>query len=228
MAGSSAPSNTQCLPPCWEKTGLPSPTPPPPSSQHASCPTQLPACTLPSAPPPLQGWGGLILAPAGRGEGLWVAPVPGPCWQEGGGHKGPQPGGGEVGGKGVPISGLRPGAGPGGMGVAPAVGGGGSAARARHARSDTPPPTVTPSVVPQRAPAASPSAHNLSGGLAERPSFPRGVASRSTFHAGQLRPPRDPPGGPPSPAGASQGPGPPQRGPHPSLFSKFTSKFVRR
>ncbi|XP_059574418.1 serine/threonine-protein kinase MARK2 isoform X3 [Alligator mississippiensis] len=91
-----------------------------------------------------------------------------------------------------------------------------------------PPGQARPSVVPQRAPAASPSAHNLSGGLAERPSFPRGVASRSTFHAGQLRPPRDPPGGPPSPAGASQGPGPPQRGPHPSLFSKFTSKFVRR
>ncbi|XP_054151111.1 serine/threonine-protein kinase MARK2 isoform X1 [Melozone crissalis] len=96
------------------------------------------------------------------------------------------------------------------------------------------------SAAPPRVPAASPSAHNVSqgGGPAERPSFPRGVSSRSTFHAGQLRAPRDPrdprdplpyalpPGLPPpaSPSGASQG----RRGPSASLFSKFTSKFVRR
>lgn len=93
---------------------------------------------------------------------------------------------------------------------------------------------------PPRVPAASPSAHNVSqaGAPGERPSFPRGVSSRSTFHAGQLRAPRDPrdprdplpyalpPGLPPpaSPSGASQG----RRGPSASLFSKFTSKFVRR
>ncbi|XP_077028526.1 serine/threonine-protein kinase MARK2 isoform X5 [Agelaius phoeniceus] len=96
------------------------------------------------------------------------------------------------------------------------------------------------SSAPPRVPAASPSAHNVSqaGGPGERPSFPRGVSSRSTFHAGQLRAPRDPrdprdplpyalpPGLPPpaSPSGASQG----RRGPSASLFSKFTSKFVRR
>ncbi|KAM9251709.1 serine/threonine-protein kinase MARK2 [Cariama cristata] len=88
---------------------------------------------------------------------------------------------------------------------------------------------------PSRIPAASPSAHNVSQGPGERPSFPRGVSSRSTFHAGQLRQTRDqtplpyalaPPGLPPaSPSGASQG----RRGPSgASLFSKFTSKFVRR
>ncbi|XP_074915392.1 serine/threonine-protein kinase MARK2 isoform X4 [Buteo buteo] len=86
---------------------------------------------------------------------------------------------------------------------------------------------------PSRVPAASPSAHNVSQGPGERPSFPRGVSSRSTFHAGQLRQTRDqtplpyalPPGLPPaSPSGASQG----RRGPSASLFSKFTSKFVRR
>ncbi|XP_074991287.1 serine/threonine-protein kinase MARK2 isoform X7 [Calonectris borealis] len=87
---------------------------------------------------------------------------------------------------------------------------------------------------PSRVPAASPSAHNVNQGPGERPSFPRGVSSRSTFHAGQLRQARDqaplpyalPPGLPPpaSPSGASQG----RRGPSASLFSKFTSKFVRR
>ncbi|XP_074991288.1 serine/threonine-protein kinase MARK2 isoform X8 [Calonectris borealis] len=91
-----------------------------------------------------------------------------------------------------------------------------------------------PSGAPSRVPAASPSAHNVNQGPGERPSFPRGVSSRSTFHAGQLRQARDqaplpyalPPGLPPpaSPSGASQG----RRGPSASLFSKFTSKFVRR
>uniref|UniRef100_A0A8C9FQ60 Microtubule affinity regulating kinase 2 n=1 Tax=Pavo cristatus TaxID=9049 RepID=A0A8C9FQ60_PAVCR len=85
------------------------------------------------------------------------------------------------------------------------------------------------SAAPTRVPVASPSAHNISQGLCERPSFPRGVSSRSTFHAGQLRQARDqaplPYAVPPaSPSGASQG----RRGPSASLFSKFTSKFVRR
>ncbi|XP_068779794.1 serine/threonine-protein kinase MARK2 isoform X3 [Struthio camelus] len=86
-----------------------------------------------------------------------------------------------------------------------------------------------PSAGPPRVPVASPSAHNISSGLGERPSFPRGVSSRSTFHAGQLRQARDQPPlpyavPPASPSGASQG----RRGPSASLFSKFTSKFVRR
>ncbi|XP_042295081.1 serine/threonine-protein kinase MARK2 isoform X8 [Sceloporus undulatus] len=85
------------------------------------------------------------------------------------------------------------------------------------------------STAPQRVPVASPSAHNISSALPERTNFPRGVSSRSTFHAGQLRQVRDPqnlPYGltPASPSGNSQG----RRGASGSLFSKFTSKFVRR
>uniref|UniRef100_A0A7N4NX13 Microtubule affinity regulating kinase 2 n=1 Tax=Sarcophilus harrisii TaxID=9305 RepID=A0A7N4NX13_SARHA len=88
-----------------------------------------------------------------------------------------------------------------------------------------------PSTAPQRVPVASPSAHNISssGGAPERTNFPRGVSSRSTFHAGQLRQVRDQqnlPYGvtPASPSGHSQG----RRGASGNLFSKFTSKFVRR
>ncbi|EHB04946.1 Serine/threonine-protein kinase MARK2, partial [Heterocephalus glaber] len=84
---------------------------------------------------------------------------------------------------------------------------------------------------PQRVPVASPSAHNISssGGAPDRTNFPRGVSSRSTFHAGQLRQVRDQqnlPYGvtPASPSGHSQG----RRGASGSIFSKFTSKFVRR
>ncbi|KAM9510788.1 serine/threonine-protein kinase MARK2-like [Guaruba guarouba] len=104
--------------------------------------------------------------------------------------------------------------------------------KATDANCDPPRPSA-----PGRVPAASPSAHNVSQAGGERPSFPRGVSSRSTFHAGQLRgreqpglpyalPPAPPGlGPPPSPSGASQG----RRGPPgSSLFSKFTSKFVRR
>ncbi|XP_060110734.1 serine/threonine-protein kinase MARK2 isoform X3 [Heteronotia binoei] len=85
------------------------------------------------------------------------------------------------------------------------------------------------STAPQRVPVASPSAHNISSALPERTNFPRGVSSRSTFHAGQLRQVRDQqnlPYGmtPASPSGNSQG----RRGASGSLFSKFTSKFVRR
>ncbi|KAM6435207.1 serine/threonine-protein kinase MARK2 isoform 11-T11 [Liasis olivaceus] len=85
------------------------------------------------------------------------------------------------------------------------------------------------STAPQRAPVASPSAHNISSAPPERTNFPRGIQSRSTFHAGQLRQVRDQqnlPYGltPASPSGNSQG----RRGASGSLFSKFTSKFVRR
>ncbi|XP_078131820.1 serine/threonine-protein kinase MARK2 isoform X15 [Sander vitreus] len=86
----------------------------------------------------------------------------------------------------------------------------------------------------QRAPGASPSAHNISSAAAsDRTNFSRGVGIRSTFHAGQQRGARDQqgsayPGGPASPSlshGNSQA-----RRTHGAtgIFSKFTSKFVRR
>ncbi|KAM6435197.1 serine/threonine-protein kinase MARK2 isoform 1-T1 [Liasis olivaceus] len=104
-----------------------------------------------------------------------------------------------------------------------------------HPSKPTLPPTDNnceaqrPSTAPQRAPVASPSAHNISSAPPERTNFPRGIQSRSTFHAGQLRQVRDQqnlPYGltPASPSGNSQG----RRGASGSLFSKFTSKFVRR
>uniref|UniRef100_A0A8C3S593 Microtubule affinity regulating kinase 2 n=1 Tax=Chelydra serpentina TaxID=8475 RepID=A0A8C3S593_CHESE len=85
------------------------------------------------------------------------------------------------------------------------------------------------STAPQRVPVASPSAHNISSAIPERTNFPRGISSRSTFHAGQLRQVRDqqnlPYNVPPaSPSGNSQG----RRGASGSIFSKITSKFVRR
>ncbi|XP_029470556.1 serine/threonine-protein kinase MARK2 isoform X3 [Rhinatrema bivittatum] len=87
-----------------------------------------------------------------------------------------------------------------------------------------------PSTAPQRVPVASPSAHNISSVLPERTNFPRGVSSRSTFHAGQLRQVRDQQNmqynaSPASPSGNSQGR---RGGASGSIFSKFTSKFVRR
>ncbi|XP_053199741.1 serine/threonine-protein kinase MARK2 isoform X2 [Scomber japonicus] len=86
----------------------------------------------------------------------------------------------------------------------------------------------------QRAPVASPSAHNISSAAStDRTNFSRGVGIRSTFHAGQQRGARDQqgsayPGGPASPSlshGNSQA-----RRAHGAtgIFSKFTSKFVRR
>ncbi|XP_061922017.1 serine/threonine-protein kinase MARK2 isoform X10 [Entelurus aequoreus] len=86
----------------------------------------------------------------------------------------------------------------------------------------------------QRAPGASPSAHNISSAaVTDRTNFSRGVGIRSTFHAGQQRGARDQqgsayPGGPASPSlshGNSQA-----RRTHGAtgIFSKFTSKFVRR
>uniref|UniRef100_A0A668A8X3 non-specific serine/threonine protein kinase n=1 Tax=Myripristis murdjan TaxID=586833 RepID=A0A668A8X3_9TELE len=91
-----------------------------------------------------------------------------------------------------------------------------------------------PSAPPQRAPGASPSAHNISSAaVTDRTNFSRGVGIRSTFHAGQQRGARDQqgsayPGGPASPSlshGNSQA-----RRTHGAtgIFSKFTSKFVRR
>ncbi|XP_075890227.1 serine/threonine-protein kinase MARK2 isoform X3 [Nelusetta ayraudi] len=91
-----------------------------------------------------------------------------------------------------------------------------------------------PSAPSQRAPGASPSAHNISSAtVSDRPNFSRGVGIRSTFHAGQQRGARDQQGsaysgGPASPSlshGNSQA-----RRTHGAtgIFSKFTSKFVRR
>uniref|UniRef100_A0A7N6AUY9 non-specific serine/threonine protein kinase n=1 Tax=Anabas testudineus TaxID=64144 RepID=A0A7N6AUY9_ANATE len=91
-----------------------------------------------------------------------------------------------------------------------------------------------PSAPPQRAPGASPSAHNISSAaVSDRTNFPRGTVIRSTFHAGQQRTARDQQGstftgGPASPSlshGNSQA-----RRTHGAtgIFSKFTSKFVRR
>ncbi|XP_069374334.1 serine/threonine-protein kinase MARK2 isoform X17 [Paralichthys olivaceus] len=90
------------------------------------------------------------------------------------------------------------------------------------------------SAPPQRVPGASPSAHNISSAaVSDRTNFSRGVGIRSTFHAGQQRGARDQqssayPGGPASPSlshGNSQA-----RRTHGAtgIFSKFTSKFVRR
>uniref|UniRef100_A0A674MM32 MAP/microtubule affinity-regulating kinase 3 n=1 Tax=Takifugu rubripes TaxID=31033 RepID=A0A674MM32_TAKRU len=91
-----------------------------------------------------------------------------------------------------------------------------------------------PSAPTQRAPGASPSAHNINSTAAsDRTNFSRGVGIRSTFHAGQQRGARDQqgsayPGGPASPSlshGNTQA-----RRTHGAtgIFSKFTSKFVRR
>ncbi|XP_066502402.1 serine/threonine-protein kinase MARK2 isoform X12 [Hoplias malabaricus] len=85
---------------------------------------------------------------------------------------------------------------------------------------------------PQRVPVVSPSTHNISSStVADRTNFPRGVTSRSTFHAGQQRATRDqhasayngPPASPSLSHGNSQA-----RRTGTGIFSKFTSKFVRR
>ncbi|XP_046708331.1 serine/threonine-protein kinase MARK2 isoform X10 [Silurus meridionalis] len=86
---------------------------------------------------------------------------------------------------------------------------------------------------PQRAPGASPSAYNISSATGpERTNFPRGVPARNTFHIGQQRGARDQQGSPyhPSPASPSLSHGTSQqrRQPTSGIFSKFTSKFVRR
>nr|XP_023650885.1 serine/threonine-protein kinase MARK2 isoform X2 [Paramormyrops kingsleyae] len=82
---------------------------------------------------------------------------------------------------------------------------------------------------PQRMPAASPSAQNISSTTVTN--FSRGVAIRSTFHAGQ-RPTRDTQNpdynGPPASPSLSHGNSQPRRPGASGIFSKFTSKFVRR
>uniref|UniRef100_A0A8C9VY53 Microtubule affinity regulating kinase 2 n=1 Tax=Scleropages formosus TaxID=113540 RepID=A0A8C9VY53_SCLFO len=83
------------------------------------------------------------------------------------------------------------------------------------------------STTPQRMPVASPSAHNISSStVTDRTNFSRGVAIRNTFHAGQ-RPSREQHGTPASPS-LSQGNSQPRRPAASGIFSKFTSKFVRR
>uniref|UniRef100_A0A672RQA6 non-specific serine/threonine protein kinase n=1 Tax=Sinocyclocheilus grahami TaxID=75366 RepID=A0A672RQA6_SINGR len=90
-----------------------------------------------------------------------------------------------------------------------------------------------PSDPPQRAPGASPSAHNISSAAGtDRTNFPRGVPTRNTFHLGQQRGARDQQGSPYHGAPASPSlshDNSQQRRPAASgIFSKFTSKFVRR
>ncbi|XP_073680916.1 serine/threonine-protein kinase MARK2 isoform X10 [Garra rufa] len=84
----------------------------------------------------------------------------------------------------------------------------------------------------QKAPVVSPSAQNINiSSMADRTNFSRGVTSRSTFHAGQQRATRDqqasayndPSASPSLSHGNSQ-----VRRPGTGIFSKFTSKFVRR
>ncbi|XP_035266343.1 serine/threonine-protein kinase MARK2 isoform X8 [Anguilla anguilla] len=89
------------------------------------------------------------------------------------------------------------------------------------------------STASQRVPGASPSAHNISSAtVTDRTNFPRGVASRSTFHAGQQRATRDQHAsaynGPPASPSLSHGNSQPRRPGASGIFSKFTSKFVRR
>ncbi|XP_041099330.1 serine/threonine-protein kinase MARK2 isoform X1 [Polyodon spathula] len=118
-----------------------------------------------------------------------------------------------------------------------------TSARPRHQKSQSSQGSLTPSdkhcevqrpsTAPQRVPVASPSAHNISSAaVTDRTNFPRGVASRSTFHAGQQRATRDQHGvaynGPPASPSLSHGNSQARRGGGTGIFSKFTSKFVRR
>ncbi|XP_039515132.1 serine/threonine-protein kinase MARK2 isoform X1 [Pimephales promelas] len=90
-----------------------------------------------------------------------------------------------------------------------------------------------PSDPPQRAPGASPSAHNISSAAGtDRTNFPRGVPTRNTFHLGQQRGARDQQGSPyhgaPASPSLSHGNSQQRRPGASGIFSKFTSKFVRR
>ncbi|XP_031663655.1 serine/threonine-protein kinase MARK2-like isoform X17 [Oncorhynchus kisutch] len=89
------------------------------------------------------------------------------------------------------------------------------------------------STAPLRVPVASPSAHNVSSSTTtERSNFPRNVATRSTFSAGQQRATRDQHAstynGPPASPSLSYGNSQARRAGGTGIFSKFTSKFVRR
>ncbi|XP_072345751.1 serine/threonine-protein kinase MARK2 [Scyliorhinus torazame] len=92
--------------------------------------------------------------------------------------------------------------------------------------------TTRPSTAPQRITATSPSAHNISSTATEHSNFPRGVASRRTIDGGQLRQFRDQQNtafnGPPASPTLSHGNSQSRRGASGNIFSKFTSKFVRR
>uniref|UniRef100_A0AAR2JYY5 non-specific serine/threonine protein kinase n=1 Tax=Pygocentrus nattereri TaxID=42514 RepID=A0AAR2JYY5_PYGNA len=93
--------------------------------------------------------------------------------------------------------------------------------------------THQPSAPSQRAPGASPSAHNISSAAGtDRTNFPRGVATRNTFHIGQQRGARDQQGSPyhapPASPSLSHGNSQQRRPATSGIFSKFTSKFVRR
>uniref|UniRef100_UPI00398E8E58 serine/threonine-protein kinase MARK2 n=1 Tax=Pristiophorus japonicus TaxID=55135 RepID=UPI00398E8E58 len=93
--------------------------------------------------------------------------------------------------------------------------------------------TQRPSTAPQRLPVTSPSAHNISSSAGtEHSNFPRGIASRRTIDGGQLRQFRDQQNtaynGPPASPTLSHGNSQSRRGASGSIFSKFTSKFVRR
>uniref|UniRef100_A0AAR2KSG2 non-specific serine/threonine protein kinase n=1 Tax=Pygocentrus nattereri TaxID=42514 RepID=A0AAR2KSG2_PYGNA len=84
-----------------------------------------------------------------------------------------------------------------------------------------------------KAPGASPSAHNISSAAGtDRTNFPRGVATRNTFHIGQQRGARDQQGSPyhapPASPSLSHGNSQQRRPATSGIFSKFTSKFVRR
>uniref|UniRef100_A0A674A9Z7 non-specific serine/threonine protein kinase n=1 Tax=Salmo trutta TaxID=8032 RepID=A0A674A9Z7_SALTR len=116
-----------------------------------------------------------------------------------------------------------------------------SSSRPRHHKSlstsahPTPPDIHAhrPSTAPLRVPVASPSAHNVSSSTAtERSNFPRNVATRSTFSAGQQRATRDQHAstynGPPASPSLSYGNSQARRAGGTGIFSKFTSKFVRR
>uniref|UniRef100_A0A8C2AV59 non-specific serine/threonine protein kinase n=1 Tax=Cyprinus carpio TaxID=7962 RepID=A0A8C2AV59_CYPCA len=90
-----------------------------------------------------------------------------------------------------------------------------------------------PSDPPQRAPGASPSAHNISSAAGtDRTNFPRGVPTRNTFHLGQQRGARDQQGSPyhgaPASPSLSHGNSQQRRPAASGIFSKLTSKFVRR
>ncbi|KAK6291736.1 hypothetical protein J4Q44_G00375210 [Coregonus suidteri] len=91
-------------------------------------------------------------------------------------------------------------------------------------------PHHRPSAPHQRPPGASPSAHNISSSaVTDRTNFSRGVAIRSTFHAGQQRGAKDQQGSPGAPVSPSLSHGNSQtrRPGATGIFSKFTSKFVR-
>uniref|UniRef100_A0A8B9JMW3 non-specific serine/threonine protein kinase n=1 Tax=Astyanax mexicanus TaxID=7994 RepID=A0A8B9JMW3_ASTMX len=95
------------------------------------------------------------------------------------------------------------------------------------------PRQVSANAPSQRVPSASPSAHNISSAAGtDRTNFPRGVATRNTFHIGQQRGARDQQGSPyhapPASPSLSHGNSQQRRPATSGIFSKFTSKFVRR